>query len=123
MISSLNYTEIALINQLFMCSKLDGINIQWNPSGSPMDYGSISNYGPYMANGGLSLDVSPTDLKSISAYSGGGGGYIGQGVQFSSVSPASQASASWYNPSDGNIHILQTGEVLRKVDQGKHHFL
>ena len=80
-----------------------------------MDYG---NYGTYMGNGGpLSLDVSPTELKSISTYSGGGS-YIGQGVQFSSVSPASQGGGSWYSPSDGNVHVLHTGEILRKVDQG-----
>ncbi len=96
-------------------SKLDGINIQlpWSTTGSSMEYG----YGSYMSgSGGLSLDVSPTELKSMpGSYSSGS--YTGG--QYTSVSPVPPGGGSWYSPSDGNIHVLHTGEVLRKVDPGR----
>jgi hypothetical protein len=94
---------------------MDGINIQlpWNSSESPLEY----NYGSYGMGGAgsLSLDVSPTELKSMSV-GGYSGNYSTVGGQFTSVSPA--PSNSWYSPSDGNVHILHTGEILRKVDPG-----
>jgi hypothetical protein len=64
----------------------------------------------------LSLDVSPTELKSMSV-GGYSGNYSTVGGQFTSVSPA--PGSSWYSPSDGNVHILHTGEILRKVDPGR----
>jgi len=95
-------------------SKMDGINIQmpWNSSESPLEY----NYGSYGMGGAgsLSLDVSPTELKSMSV--GYSGNYSTVGGQFTSVSPA--PGGSWYSPSDGNVHILQSGEILSKVDPG-----
>ena len=78
-----------------------------------MDYG----YGSYsMGSGGGLLDVSPTELKSMSGnYSSGN---YTTGSQYSSISPV-PTGASWYSPSDGNIHVLHTGEVLRKVEPGR----
>ncbi|XP_046446838.1 box A-binding factor-like isoform X3 [Daphnia pulex] len=87
--------------------KMDGINIQlpWNSSESPLEY----NYGSYGMGGAgsLSLDVSPTELKSMSV-GGYSGNYSTVGGQFTSVSPA--PSNSWYSPSDGNVHILHTDD-------------
>lgn len=95
---------------------MDGISIQmpWTTSSSPMDYG----YGQYGmgAGGSLSLDVSPTELKSMSV--GGYSGNYSTSGQFTSVSPA-PGGAAWYSPPpEGNIHVLHTGEILRKVDPG-----
>lgn len=106
--------QVLIKIELQFYSKLDGINIvPWN-SGSPLDYGSLGNYGSYMS-GSLSLDVSPTELKSMSAYPGGNN----YSSQFSSASPATPGGSSWYSPSDGNIHVLHTGEILRKVEPGQ----
>ncbi|XP_032779626.2 box A-binding factor isoform X2 [Daphnia magna] len=93
--------------------KMDGISIQmpWTTSSSPMDYG----YGTYgMGAGGSLLDISPTELKSMSV-GGYSGNYSTTSSQFTSISPA-PGGATWYSPPEGNIHVLQTGEILRKID-------
>ncbi|XP_057371509.1 box A-binding factor-like isoform X2 [Daphnia carinata] len=93
--------------------KMDGISIQmpWTTSSSPMDYG----YGSYsMGASGSLLDISPTELKSISV-GGYSANYSTTSGQFTSVSPA-PGGATWYSPQEGSFHILQTGEILRKID-------
>ena len=86
-----------------------------------MDSG-LTNHGSYIGGGGLGLswDTSPTELKSMTgSYSNS---YPLSGP-FQSVSPAPSGGAAWYSPSEGNIHVLHTGDVTRKIDAGEFFFL
>lgn len=65
------------------------------------------------------MDVSPTDLKAMppmAAYSNGGG-YTVSG-QYASVSPVTASTSGWYSPSETNVQILQSGDIIRKLDPG-----
>ena len=87
-------------------------------------------YGPYSGGGGggsggggsqhlLTLDgVSPTELKSYPSLSSGYGS--SGGTQYLMPSSGGSPDGNWYGAAEtSNIHILQNGEILRKVDAGK----
>jgi len=75
-------------------------------------YSPLNNYGYVGSSGLMTIDGSPT----INGYSGGASQYVGNS---GSPDGSGVLGGSWYNPSEGNIHIIHNGDILRKVDPGK----
>lgn len=104
---------------------MDGINIQlpWSAPASQMDYGSLSNYTNYGSGATthlLSLDGCASDLKSvgISAAATNATHYSNNYGQFlASPNGASVSSAAW-SYADANVHVLQNGDIFRKIEPG-----